>query len=163
PPQPGRPQPGRTPPPQAARRKPTAPTAPRPAKPPPLNPMALPVPMAPRPERPPPPKPPPPRPPLAATGSGVRARSTAMIPRPEMIADFLLRIHTSLTFLAFIRRRHLRLPQFTRANAVLAMRTPEGSELGLLGLICHGGRGLVRCLQNLERSREARYALLRSE
>jgi hypothetical protein len=90
-PQPGRPtatpatarrpaQPGRTPPRQpgrttAARRKPRVAMAPRPATlwlltpAPPLTPSLA-----------------------AATGSGVTANSNAMIPRPERIANFLLRI-----------------------------------------------------------------------
>src|SRR5262245_31477503 len=58
---------------------------------------------------------------------GVSARSTAMIPRPEMIADFLLRIFTSLTFLAAFIRRAVTcgVRQFTRVKTA-AMRTHTG-------------------------------------
>ena len=128
--------------PTAARPTPPIPMAPRPAKPPPLIP-------APRPA-----KPPPPRPPLAATGSGVSARSTAMIPRPEMIADFLLRIFiTPSHFLALSSLDEApssaALPRFTRAKAELRVSNANRAgrfRLARLGLICHGGRGLLAAL-----------------
>src|SRR5262249_33700335 len=84
----GHPQP--PPPPRTPTFRPGRPTAAR---------RLPPVAMAPRPE--PPPLTPAPEPLLAAaTRAGGSARSTAMIPRPEMIADVLLRIFiTPLTFL----------------------------------------------------------------